>query len=377
MIKIMDINFNVRQLLTVIMVIIFFGSCKKKIDYVDPTWTRAIVPMEGATVKIDFFKPNEKQVFRWKAIENASYKIYFDLDMHFQNPYVLDMGSQDSLSIKNSELLDLLREVYPEFSSIKRFFWKVEQKRGDEISFTWRYFNAILSVENFEDCRDGQKYEARQFVLLDGSLMTIMAENLRANKYTDGSPLPFPYKTAINDNAAFVTKAGGYYPWASAVNMSWEEAKEKYINDEPVQGVCPCGWHLPSYKEIDALRNYLGASGANLIKDPSYWSNINGITNSTQMNILASGFFWHEGANVMTSSFGGPTESMAGFWTSTPYVKGLPLAWGTTTSEDDNTKAIMMAIYDTLDGIYMDGYSNRPGMDNRAYPVRCIMDKIE
>lgn len=38
-------------------------SCEQKVDYVNPTWARAISPAEGATLKIDFFKPDDKQVF--------------------------------------------------------------------------------------------------------------------------------------------------------------------------------------------------------------------------------------------------------------------------------------------------------------------------
>lgn len=66
---------------------------------------------------------------------------------------------------------------------------------------SWRYFSAIPLVESFTDARDGEVYGPCQFILNDGSLMTIMSENLRATVYADGEPLPVearrPRATAI------------------------------------------------------------------------------------------------------------------------------------------------------------------------------------
>lgn len=123
----------------VIVIICLFSACEEKVDYVTPDWACPVFPDEGATVKIDFFKPEEVQAFTWKVRTNSTYRVYFDIDMHFQNPVIFDMGTTDSLKIENQELLKVLRKVWPEFSSIKRFFWKVEQNTNGEISDTWRY----------------------------------------------------------------------------------------------------------------------------------------------------------------------------------------------------------------------------------------------
>ena len=81
---------------TAIFALILLTACEQKVENVDPTWARAIYPNEGATVKIDFFKPDALQTFTWETRPNSTYKIYFDTDMHFQNPYVFDVGSKDS-----------------------------------------------------------------------------------------------------------------------------------------------------------------------------------------------------------------------------------------------------------------------------------------
>ena len=79
-------------------------SCEQQIDYVDATWARPVSPAEGSTLKIDFFKPDDKQVFTWEARPGATYKIAFDVDMHFENACVYDMGQKDSLVLTNSEM---------------------------------------------------------------------------------------------------------------------------------------------------------------------------------------------------------------------------------------------------------------------------------
>jgi len=362
---------------TAIIAILLLTACEQTIDYVDPTWARPISPSDGSTVKIDFFKPNDYQIFTWEVRKNSSYKICFGTDMHFENAYVFDMGTKDSLKIKNQDFLAVLREIWPDFSSIKPFFWKVEQNTNGVISTSWRYFNAILAVESFVDARDNEKYDARQFVLNDGSLMTIMAENLRAKVYSDGSPLVLPYKGAVTGDPIYNSKVGGYYSWATAVRKTWDEAKTATLNNEPVQGVCPDGWHLPSLEEFDKLREYIGIYVAgNLSKDPSYWKTTSTVTNSSKLNIMASGYYWHEGVGFLTGGLD-DTNPFAGFWSSSPYLKGMQFAWGEVALDDDHNKATLMSLYDDAEGMYLQGYGIVPGAENRCYPVRCIMNEFK
>jgi uncharacterized protein (TIGR02145 family) len=358
--------------------IVSLAACSQKIDRVTPTWARAISPDEGATVKIDFFRPNDYQTFKWEARASSTYRICFDVDMHFLNPCTFDMGTKDSLAIKNQDLLDALRQVWPDFSSIKRFFWRVEQNTGGRVETTWRYFSAILYVENFVDDRDGERYEARQFVVGDGSLMTVMAENLRAGVYADGSPLVLPFRVAESEDPIFNHKAGHYYSWATAIKgMSWEEAKSATLGGTPVQGICPDGWHMPSYAEIDKLREHLGHyDGGNKVKDPSYWKTTATIDNSSKMSIIASGFYWRSTSEVISNDLFS-SYPVAGFWSATPYLQGLPVEWDTALSDDHN-RAIAMTFYDDNHGINFQGYGIVPGPDNenRHYPVRCIMNSL-
>lgn len=357
--------------------VFIFSACDTKIEYVDATWARPISPEMGASIKVDFFKQDSEQVFRWEARPNSTYRVMFDTDYGFENPRVYDAGAQDSLAIPNREFLNMLKDLYPDFSSIKRYFWRVEQNTNGKIATSWRYFDALLSIESFIDERDGEEYEARQFVMPDGSLMTIMAENLRAKVYADGTALPTPYKGGSSSDPVFNAKVGGYYPWASVVRMSWDEAKEATLNKEHVQGICPDGWHVPSLEEFDKLRLFWGpTTGANLIKDPNYWRTTATVTNSTGMGVVASGYYWDEHVTGTTLGLDSDGNPVAGFWSSTPYLKGLQLAWGENPTEDDKNKATLLSMYDDAQGVYLQGYPIVQGDQNRCYPVRCIMDEF-
>jgi hypothetical protein len=128
-------------------------------------------------------------------------------------------------------------------------------------------------------------------------------------------------------------------------------------------------------KEMDefaALREYLGADvGANAVKDPSYWPTTAGITNSAKMNVVVSGFYWHEGLTFLTD----PTFT-ARFWTSTPRLQGMQFAYGDSASADDPTKAVLLSIYDDASTLNMQSYSVVPSVENHMYPVRCVMDPM-
>lgn len=350
-------------------------ACQTDVKYVDPTWTRQIYPLEGGQVKIDYFQPDQMQAFTWAVRPNSTYKVYIDTDMHFENAKEWDMGSADSLKFTNEELNKILKEVWPDFASIKRFFWKVEQTtNGDQVTSSWRYFDAVLSVESFTDERDGQRYGASQYVMADGSLMTIMSENLRAKVYADGSELVSPYKLANTADETYNQRVGCYYDWSSVVHTTWDDAKAKTQANESIQGICPAGWHVPSYNEFIRLGQYMGIDdGATKIKDPTYWWGITPADNSAKLNVMASGFYNAVTDIDLTAGFYSKDNPLVGFWSSTPALAGQSYAWeGGPLTSDNTSQASLMTLYDDATNIYMQRYEPA-----RYYPVRCIMDEVK
>lgn len=116
-----------------------------------------------------------------------------------------------------------------------------------------------------------------------------MAENLRALHFADGSPLTKieddnawlsmtfednAYCWYKNDSATYAEKYGALYNFAAAVggiyNYSW--------GVEPIQGVCPTGWHLPTLDEWYELINNVEPLGTddgwarNYLRSTEDWS---------------------------------------------------------------------------------------------------------
>lgn len=73
-----------------------------------------------------------------------------------------------------------------------------------------------------------------------------MKQNLRVTHAPDGSQIE---TYSYNDDTANRLVYGSLYSWDIAMNGSIEEQ---------TQGICPCGWHIPTDEEFKKLEIYLG-----------------------------------------------------------------------------------------------------------------------
>lgn len=113
------------------------------------------------------------------------------------------------------------------------------------------FFNPDVEYGTLVDARDGQEY--RTVVIGDQEWM---AENL--NYAVDSS-------RCYMDVSHYCDKVGRYYKWSQAMdttdilcsnNDSDSRYCGKYFRGE-YQGICPEGWHIPSSKDWDSLRQYM------------------------------------------------------------------------------------------------------------------------
>lgn len=155
----------------------------------------------------------------------------------------------------------------------------------------WMYLNPESSYGEMTDSRDGQVYKT---VKIGDQVW--MAENLNYD-YNKGTAKSYCY----DDNEANCDVTGRLYTWAAAID-SVALANDA---DNPqicgygktctlptvVQGVCPGGWHLPSYDEWETLFKAVGgSSAAGKAKSGSGWySNGNG-TDAFGFSALPAGF---------------------------------------------------------------------------------------
>ena len=88
-----------------------------------------------------------------------------------------------------------------------------------------------------------------------------MKENLRTTHYPDNTVIPVydttnyhdPYRYAPNNVENNVAAYGYLYSWKAVLHG----ANPSTTNPSGVQGICPNGWHVPSYAEWTQLTDYV------------------------------------------------------------------------------------------------------------------------
>jgi len=146
-----------------------------------------------------------------------------------------------------------------------------------------------------------------------------MTSDLKVSRYPNGDAIPY-----IDSDAAWVTLGandtddayafygdsnsngtvdiahpdyGALYSYAAAIGDNWAR------DNNPNQGVCPDGWHLPSHAEWTTLTTSLGGIGVagGKMKETgnSHWKTPNtDATNSSGFNGLPAGYQFSYGAGV-------------------------------------------------------------------------------
>lgn len=137
--------------------------------------------------------------------------------------------------------------------------------------------NPDVDYGEFTDGRDGHVYKTVEICNEDKSLcQTWMAENLNY-EYNEGSANSYCYDN--NDDNCAVT--GRLYTWAAVVDSvalandeenpeicgyeqtACDRLSSETLAETPIQGICPDGWHVPSYAEWEVLFESVGGkSGA-------------------------------------------------------------------------------------------------------------------
>lgn len=189
-------------------------------------------------------------------------------------------------------------------------------------------------------------YDGNVYNTIEVGQQTWLKENLKSLHYSDGTSIPDV--VAYNDDDSLANIYGRLYSWNAAMNNSTEEG---------AQGVCPCGWHVPSDTEWLELENYLGgaaiAGGKMKESGTAHWKSPNtGADNSSGFTALPAGEY---DAYYNPNSFQ-LFKEYAVFWTST---------------EVSTTKARerYLAYNNSASSIY-DWYKVM------KYSIRCIKDAV-
>ena len=174
---------------------------------------------------------------------------------------------------------------------------------GEQLTFTTDTLTNLSCGQMRVEDPDGNFYST---VLIGNQCW--MKENLRTTHYADGEEIPF-------SSATYVEAAHYFYPGGNDNNVeaygllyNWNAAMhgENYTNNSAptgVQGICPDGWHLPSYAEINTLISYVRAT-------PEYLCN-NATTNISKA--MADSLYWLSSTAVCTPGNDPSSNNATGF----------------------------------------------------------------
>lgn len=268
---------------------------------------------------------------------------------------------------------------------------------GDE--FSCQGFLVVGGVEYVGEIENLQVYESEEILLhiqldgnpcpgastvtdIDGNVYkTIqvgeqcwMKENLRTTRTPDGMEIPQgtsgsstePLLYCPDHNPDNVQGFGYLYNWTATMNGG----ESSNLNPSGVQGICPDGWHLPSFAEWDQLLEYIGGQdryicGANeyyvyiakAMCDTSNWRHSNYIcapgydpssNNLTGFSVRPAGSFTPGSSEFMEAS---------AFWTTSFY------------NQETRTHVHCLTFDYSYDNVHDNGI-----LGLRGNSVRCVRD---
>ena len=155
------------------------------------------------------------------------------------------------------------------------------------------YCNTAGNCGAFIDDRDGQAYNWTKIgtqIWMAENLAYLPSVNSASESYSFTVAKYYVYNnfnTSVSDakTSSYYATYGVLYNWSAAM----AGAGSSFSIPSGVQGVCPNGWHLPSYYEWTELVDYAGGeptAGAKL-KAQNGWSTYNAITNEDSYGFSA------------------------------------------------------------------------------------------
>jgi len=112
---------------------------------------------------------------------------------------------------------------------------------------------------------------------------TMLTVNSSEDDQTDNGIIE---KYCYDNDIANCDTYGGLYQWNETM---------QYTTTEGAQGICPSGWHIATYEELDILYEYVGRDG-NTLKATDQGSGDGVGSNTTGFSALLAGFtYWNTG----------------------------------------------------------------------------------
>jgi len=176
----------------------------------------------------------------------------------------------------------------------------------------------------------------------------------------------FAGNKCFNSDPTNCDKYGKLYNWATAMDLPSKcngvfSASDVgcAITTPNHRGICPVGWHLPSYDDLRKLINFVGISMAGrYLKATSGWNDYNGVSTNGEDKY---GFAALPGGHGLPNgNFG--NVGWYGYW------------WSASDSEYNATYAFYMYMGSTDGGNLSDNITDKKATKDELKSVRCIKD---
>lgn len=232
---------------------------------------------------------------------------------------VAKLGDPDSfhrvLGVTDGTFLTIIDTLTPN----QPYFFRGYARNSNGIAYDTYDVVSVTNVVSNSDCpdfvmdEDGNSYSVVQ---IGGQCW--MAENLNVGTMIDGGEDADPIngiieKYCYNNNAANCEEYGALYQWDEVM----QSADPSVTNPSMVQGICPDGWHIPSFSEISQLTNEIGGAdaGGGKLKEvgTQHWLKKNAGTDEYGFTSLGSGEYApssNEFRNLKVTTF---------YWSTTTY----------------------------------------------------------
>ena len=160
-------------------------------------------------------------------------------------------------------------------------------------------FNFEITYGTMTDERDGKTYKTVKI-----GDQTWMAENLNFDPGQGGSgnakyDWSWCYGNDQNNDPKRCDVTGRVYTWAAAMDSVTTGCGcgNMCSSTKPVRGICPTGWHLPSYDEWNALFKAVADSSTagKVLKSQTGWKNDGNGTDGFGFSALPAGYRDREG----------------------------------------------------------------------------------
>lgn len=195
---------------------------------------------------------------------------------------------------------------------------------GDQIYYSGKIYNTVIIW-------------GRPWLKENLDVGTYVASINTGTSHSDVSNNGIIEKYCYGNNKANCDTYGGLYDWNEAM---------QYVTTQGAQGICPTGWHIPTYAEFINLRAWVESDG-NALKAIEQGSGAGAGTNTSGFSALLAGGRYNEGF------FFFPYNGY--FWSSS--------------SDANNTFSFYFYVLDTSSSCYLND-----GNKNTGYSVRCIQD---